>query len=178
MDLWQLPREAVLEGAIYPIAWDWRTAMEILTLLEDGRLPEWVRWYRAVKRFFRTDVPDRLVGEAARWMAEFLQAGQTGTPGRKLFDWQQDAAEILADVNRVAGVEVRDTDVHWWTFLGWFHAIGEGQFSMLVGIRAKLARGEKLTAQEQEFCRRNPSRVRLAPPPDPERARLEALLET
>jgi len=87
-------------------------------------------------------------------------------------DWQQDAMEIISDINRVAGREVRETDVHWWTFLAWFHAIGEGQLSALVSLRTKLARGEKLSDAEREFYMADPQKVRLAVPDSPEKQAL------
>ena len=83
--------------------------------------------------------------EAMEKMSLFLCAGRPEKPGPKLLDWEHDAPLIVADVNRVAGTEVRSMEfLHWWTFLGWFHALGEGQLSTVVAIRGKLARGKKL----------------------------------
>ena len=82
---------------------------------------------------------------------------------------------IVADVNRVAGREIRELEfVHWWTFLSWFHAIGEGQLSALVALRTKLARGEKLTEAERAYYAADPQKVRLQKPYD---ADAKALLE-
>ena len=68
----------------------------------------------------------------------------------------------MSDVNRVAGREIRDEAfVHWWTFLSWFHAIGEGQLSTLVSIRDKLRRGKKLEKWEQDFYRKHREQVEL-----------------
>ena len=84
--------------------------------------------------------------------------------GPKLLDWQQDADAIIAGVNKAAGQEIRSLPfVHWWTFLSWFHAMGEGQLSTLVTIREKLARGKRLEGWEKEFYRENKSRVDLKP---------------
>ena len=50
---------------------------------------------------------------------------------------------IIADINKVAGTEVRSLSfLHWWTFLSFFHAIGEGQLSTLISIREKLRTGK------------------------------------
>ncbi len=69
---------------------------------------------------------------------------------------------IVADVNKVAGVEVRAVEfLHWWTFMAYFHAIGEGQLSTLVSIRDKLRRGKKLEKWEQEYYRKNKDKVDL-----------------
>ena len=77
-------------------------------------------------------------------------------------DWNQDAKEIVADVNKVAGQEIRAMPyLHWWTFLSYFHAIGEGQFSTIVSIRDKMRKGKQLEKWEKEFYRDNKSKVDL-----------------
>ena len=69
---------------------------------------------------------------------------------------------IVAEVNKVAGQEIRALPfVHWWTFLAWFHAIGEGQLSTLVGIREKLRKGKKLEAYEKDYYRKHKKTVDL-----------------
>lgn len=169
MNLWTLPRSLELGGKEFPIRWGWQDVMAVLAELDADR-PEWVCWFRAVKRFYAEPVPAHLLGEAAEKLSGFITAGQSAQSGLKLMDWQLDALEIVADINRVAGREVRSENVHWWTFLGWFHAIGEGRLSELVALRAKLARGEKLEPFEQEFYRRNRSRIRLRRPSEEEAA--------
>ena len=68
----------------------------------------------------------------------------------------------VADVNKVAGTEIRAIPfLHWWTFMAYFNAIGEGQLSTLVSIRDKLRRGKKLEKWEQEYYRKNKERVDL-----------------
>ena len=79
-----------------------------------------------------------------------------------MLDWQQDAGVIIAEVNKVAGQEIRALPyIHWWTFLSWFHGIGEGQLSTVVSIRQKRAEGKKLSDWEADFCRRNKALVEL-----------------
>ena len=97
------------------------------------------------------------------YLAQFITCGQQDDKlAPKLIDWEQDAQPIIADVNKVAGTEIRALPfLHWWTFMAWFNAIGEGQLSMLVTIRDKLRRGKKLEKHEQEYYRQNRSRVDL-----------------
>lgn len=177
-DLWSLPKQAVIGGKSYDLYTDFRDILELMGYLEDEALPVYFRWQIALGLFYRQPVPPEDQAEAMEYLARFLAPGPAPKPGPKRMDWQQDAQAILADVNRVAGKEVRqEAYVHWWTFLSWFHAIGEGQLSYLVALRDKLRRGEKLTAQEAEFYRRNPQRVRLRDSPaDAQKARLEKLL--
>ena len=62
----------------------------------------------------------------------------------------------MADINRVAGCEVRALPfLHWWTFLAYFRGIGEGQLSAVVGIREKRRKGKKLDEWERDFYREN-----------------------
>ena len=69
---------------------------------------------------------------------------------------------IVADVNKVAGTEIRALPfLHWWTFVSYFNAIGEGQLSTLVSIREKLRKGKKLEKREQEYYRKNKDKVDL-----------------
>jgi len=181
-DLWQLPQELTVGGRAYPIRADFRQVLRVLEVLEDPALPEFLRWQVALNLFYREDIPRQHRQEAASVLADFLTCGQESTPGPKLLDWQQDAALIISDVNRVAGKELRQEGfVHWWTFLGWFHAIGEGQLRDVVGIRDKCSRGRPLEPWEQEFYRRNRDRVdlkrRCTPDQRQEKQRLIAMLE-
>lgn len=176
MDLWTLP-EALWVGERYiPINWEWRAVLGVLAILGEEAKPLWQRWFAAVDAFYAEPVPNRLLRPAVAQMEQFITQGRPAQPGPKLFDWQADAAEILSDLNRVAGRELRKESMHWWTFLGFFHAIGEGRFAELVALRQKLSRGEKLTDGEREFCRLYPHRVRLPQPPDPQREALEKML--
>jgi hypothetical protein len=161
---------------------DFRLCLRLLQFLEASPLPEMLRWRVAIRTFFREPVPEALEGEAMEYLAGFLSGGRAaGRPGPKLLDWQLDAPAIMAGVNRVAGTEVRSLPrLHWWTFLSWFHGIGEGQVSALVSIRDKLQRGKKLEGWEKEFYRQNRDRIQLKKKYSPQellqRQRLEQLL--
>lgn len=161
---WQLPREAAIGDQIFRIRADYRDILEIFGYLQDPDLPEFLRWQVALTLFYEEPVPENLWQQAAEYFVWFVGCGrrEPQTPGPKLLDWEQDAEAIVADVNRAAGQEIRSLKfLHWWTFMSWFHAIGEGQVSALVGIREKLRRGQKLEGWEKNFYSRNRSRVEL-----------------
>lgn len=160
--LWQLPVQKELGGRVYDLHADYREILDIFACLEDPDLPEQVRWLVALELFYGQQVPTEDRQEAMEYLAYFLSCGQEGKPGPRLLDWQQDADAIIAGVNQAAGQEVRALPfVHWWTFLSWFHAIGEGQLSTLVSIRDRLRRGKKLEPWQKEFYRENKHRVEL-----------------
>lgn len=181
-ELWQLPVEAGIGGRTYPLHTDFRDVLEIISYLEDGELPEFLRWQIAVGLFFEGGVPEDHWQEAMEFLAAFIRCGEPDRPGPKLIDWQQDAPLIIADINRVSGQEVRAVKyMHWWTFLSWFHGIGQGQLSTVVAIREKLRKGKKLEDWERQFYRENKDRVdlkrRYTRQEIAERERLERLLK-
>lgn len=163
MTPWALPESAEIGGVNYQLNTDFRDILEIMQYLNDPDRPEYLRWRIAVALFYEGDVPDECQQEAMEYLADFIACGEKGTkPGPRLLDWEQDAQAIVTDVNKVAGMEIRALQhLHWWTFLSWFQAIGEGQLSTIVSIRDKLRRGKKLDKWEQEYYRKNKARIDL-----------------
>lgn len=161
---WELPKEAVIGGRRYHLHTDYREVLEIFSYLQDEALPEFIRWHIALALFYEEQIPEGDFPAAAEYFCRFINCGreEPQNPGPQLLDWERDAQEIVADVNKVAGQEVRSLPyLHWWTFLGWFLGIGEGNLSRLVSIRDKLHRGKKLEDWEKEYYRRNRDRVNL-----------------
>lgn len=180
MNAWSLPQKAILDGKAYRLHTDYRDILEIIEYLENPDLPEYLRWRIALALFYEEEIPVDSRPAAMEYLADFIACGST-KPGPKLLDWEQDAASIVADVNKAAGMEIRAAPyLHWWTFLSYFHAIGEGQLSSLVTIRDKLRRGKPLEKWEQAFYRDNRERIELkrrySAGEMEQRARLEALL--
>ena len=75
----------------------------------------------------------------------------------KLIDWGMDSQMICSAINKVANKEVRaEPYIHWWTFMGYYSAVGESLLSTVITIRDKMVRGKKLEKHEKEFRRDNP----------------------
>lgn len=163
MSLWELPKSAVIGGKEYEIRTDFRKILQIIEGLNNPDTPEWIRWHIAIGSFFVEKIPAEHSREAMDYLANFISyQEQESKPGPILMDWNQDAKEIVSDVNKVAGQEIRAMPyLHWWTFLSYFHAIGEGQFSTIVSIRDKMRKGKQLEKWEKEFYRDNKSKVDL-----------------
>ena len=163
MGLWNLPTSACIGGREYSIHADYRDILEIFQYLDDPDRPEYIRWKIALALFYEGEIPKAHFQEAMEYLTDFISCGERDSkPAPKLLDWEQDAQVIVADVNKVAGTEIRALPfLHWWTFLSYFQAIDEGQLSTLVSIRDKLRRGKKLEKWEQEYYRTNKDRVDL-----------------
>lgn len=160
---WSLPTEAVFGGKVYRLNTDFRDILEIFSYFNDPDLPDYLKWRIALALFYEEPVEQPHQQQAMDYLARFIGGGQEACPpGPRLLDWEQDADMIAADVNRAAGREIRSLKyLHWWTFLSFFHAIGQGQLSTVVAIRDKLARGKKLEDWEKTFYRENKHRVDL-----------------
>lgn len=183
MDGYCLPVKTLLGDEEFSIHADFRDILEIFSYLEDPSLPEMIRWRIAVALFYDREVPNEKLQQAMEYLAFFIAGGEKETGGsvRKLLDWEQDSGMIIAEVNRVCHQEVRALPfLHWWTFLGWFHTIGQGQLSTVVALRDKLQRGKKLEGWEKDFYRENKGKVDLKKRYTPEeleqKLALEALL--
>ena len=140
----------------------------------------------AMRLFYPTfaEMPQTCWPQATDFLARFLAAGrrEQARPGPPLMDWQQDAPLIAAGISRAAGQDVRTLPyLHWWSFLAWFDAIGEGSFATVVAIRDKLRRGKRLENWELDFYRTHRAAVELRSPASPaqevEKQRLLALLQ-
>ena len=166
LSLWQLPKTATFGDKTYGLNTDFRDILEIFSYFDKQDLPAFMRWQIALGLFYREPVLPEHRQEAMEYLACFITAGrQICHTGHKLIDWQQDGDLIIADVNRVAGTELREKPyIHWWTFLSWFHAIGQGQLSALVSVRDALHRGAKLEPWQKDYYRDNRSRVLLQKP--------------
>lgn len=180
---WGLPVQTKIQDRVYDLQADFRDVLEVIGWLQNPELPEFIRWQVALGLFYKQDVAPEHSREAMAYLGWFLTGGnpEGDKPGPKLLDWEQDAAAIISDVNKTAGQEIRALPfLHWWTFLSWFHGIGEGQVSALVSIRDKLQRGKKLEGWEKEFYRQNRDRIQLKKKYSPQellqRQRLEQLL--
>lgn len=164
MTQWTLPLEAEIGGVSYKIYADYRDILNIIRHLDDPHEPEFIRWLVALALFYDEEIPAESQADAIEYLVRFINCGKTEdpVPAPRLLDWEKDAQIIVADVNKVAGCEIRVLPfLHWWTFVAYFNAIGEGQLSTLVSIRDKLSRHVKLEKWERDFYRKNRSLVDL-----------------
>lgn len=164
MNNWGLPVTAAIGGHEYKINADFRDVLEIVDVLSDQEKHSSVRILVSLSLFYDDfeQMPPKDHEEALRWMMDFIDCGEPddGAHHAKLIDWEQDRMIIAAEVNKVAGTEVRALEfLHWWSFIGYFNGIGEGPLSYIVGIRDKLRRGKPLEKHEREYYNKNRSRV-------------------
>ena len=146
---------------------DYRTIISIIDVASDHEFNDNEKMVTAIIMFYEdvndiADVyytfPDMV--EAYNAIMRFISMNNTNVGNEtkhKLIDWVQDEQLITSAINNVAGTEIRALPyLHWWTFIGYYMAVGESALSTVVGIRSKLAEHKKLAKHELKFKRDNP----------------------
>jgi len=168
--MYELPTTITIQDTIYTIQnnGDYRMVLDCFQVLNDIELSDNERILAFLLIFYEdfNDIESvlSLDQETIKALVDnaflFFNCGQKHSPAEtnyKTIDWEDDEQLISAAVNKVAGKEVRaESYIHWWTFMGYFSAIGDGALATVVGIRSKIAKGKKLEKYEQEFRRDNP----------------------
>ena len=168
--MYALPITFDIEGKTYHIRdkGDYRMVLECFNALNDVELSEMERIITSIFIFYSDfeGVEDVLLlyekelEELISKMFDFMNCGgqQAGSKTDfKAVDWEADEQLICSAINNVANTEIRSVEYcHWWTFMGYYCAIGESPLSTVVGIRSKIAKGKKLEKYENEFRRDNP----------------------
>lgn len=168
--MYELPITVTVNDTIYAIRnnGDYRMVLDCFQVLNDIELSENERILACLIIFYEdfNDIESvlSLDGEAIKSLLDnaflFFNCGKEHAQGEtnyKTIDWETDSQLISSAVNKVAGKEIRaETYLHWWTFMGYFNAVGESALSTVVGIRSKIAKGKKLEKYEAEFRRNNP----------------------
>ena len=164
MNGWELPTTVSVKETSYRIHADYRDILGVLEQLNDPETAGAIGIYVALNLFYEDfqKLSPADYREAWEKLCWFINGGEeeSAGPAIKRVDWEQDRNLIVADINKVAGTEVRSLPFcHWWTFLAWFCAIGEGQLSAVVSIREKLRKGKALDEWERDCFRENRERI-------------------
>lgn len=168
--MYELPITISIGENIYSIRnnGDYRMVLDVFTALNDVELSETERIFSSIMIFYPDfeeakvvlSCTEELITELVNKMFNFINCNQTNPGARtemKLVDWDGDEQLICSGINNVAKTEIRNVEYcHWWTFMGYYFAIGESPLSTVVGIRNKIAKGKKLEKYETEFRRDNP----------------------
>lgn len=167
--MYSLPTSLSVDGQDYTIRerGDFRMVLDCFSALEDIELTKDERIISALIIFiedFQTvedvlQLPD--IKGVYEGMVRFFNCGQDRDVGanvnHKVLDWEKDSNLICSAVNNVAGTEIRALDyLHWWTFMGYYTAVGQCALSTVVAIRHKIANNKKLQPYEKEFRKENP----------------------
>lgn len=165
---YELPTSVILNSTAHTIRkdGDFRMVLDCFRVLQDNELDEKERILACLVIFYEeldgiesiNQLDD--IEEAVKQMFSFFNCSESINGIRtetKVIDWDKDSLMIISAINNVAGKEIRaEKYVHWWTFMGYYMAIGDCPLAHIVNIRRKLFKGKKLEKYEQEYINDNP----------------------
>lgn len=167
--MYELPISIEVNGREYKIRnrADYRMILSCFDALNDEELTPYERTMAALIIFYEDfneldDVADwKDLDEGIQKMYDFFNCNQPEIKqshnSYNLIDWNADANLICSAINVVAQKEIRaEKYMHWFTFFGYYMAIGECVLTSIITIRYKIASGTKLEKHEQKFKEENP----------------------
>ena len=165
---YELPTTLCVDGKEYEInrKGDYRIILDIISVFCDQDLTDQQKAYCALSIFYNFNIPENIESALAE-MKRFIDCGEDtaedNTHVKPRMDWEHDFNLIISPINKALGYEVRMADyLHWWTFVGGYMEIdGDCQFAMILNIRKKLSKGQKLEKWEREFYQSNRNRVNI-----------------
>ena len=167
--MYSIPTYVDIDGTQFHIRnnGDYRMVLDCFSALNDAELNTDERLLASLIIFYEdiSDIEDlskfESIETAVKKMFDFFNCGSDNSGAKsvpyKLVDWDGDSQLICSAINKVANTEIRALDyLHWWTFMGYYSAIGECPLSTIVDIRDKIMRGKKLEKYEREYRQNNP----------------------
>lgn len=102
-----------VDGNTFSIYTDYRRILRILRLLDDPNVLDTDKHIVMMTLFFKDKIPPEPY-EAFKW---FVSCGiERESSGEKDFDFEQDACEIYAAFMQLYGIDLIETDMHYWRF--------------------------------------------------------------
>ena len=166
--MYQIPTSLEFNGGEHKICndGDYRMVLDCFSALNDSEIDEQQRLMACLVIFYDEiiELEDlKKLGDlniATQKMFDFFRCNQPEAPQAfvyRLIDWKQDEQMICSAINPIANQEIRSMPyLHWWTFMGYYNAIGKSVLSTVVSIRNKLMRGDKMEKWERKFKIENP----------------------
>lgn len=169
--MYSLTTSITIDGEEFSITenGDFRMVLDCFKALGDEEMSEDFRVLACLLIFYNkfnsisdvNEYPKETIQALVTEMYKFFNCGREQTIGvvskKPLIDWDGDSNIICSAINNVAGKEVRaEAYLHWWTFMGYYMAVGESVLSTVVSIRNKIITHQKLEKWEQDFKKENP----------------------
>ena len=164
--MFSLPTTVEIDGRSYEIRTDFRTILEIFTMLDDPDLSDGDKT-EALLRMFYIERPSDSEAAITAFVsfADPRGSGNKEKPHTRLISWSQDFDLMVAPINHILNAECRSLPyLHWRTFLAAYLEIPpESVFARVLRIREKLRTGKKLEKYERSWYNRNRDLVHLKP---------------
>lgn len=149
-----LPTKIKVNGIVYDINYDYRTAINILLAFEDNDLMYQEKVYIMLKNLYKDDILESDIDEAIMKAIKFLDLGKEYEEKPiepRTYSFSKDGNYIFTGINSSHHIDVeKEHDLHWWKFMAMFMDMSsECTFGELVYYRKRKQEG-KLSKEEKE----------------------------
>lgn len=166
-----LPESVSIKHTEYQVRSSFRDCLRIMLAFEDSELTKREKMQVLLSMYMGLPKDIEEAIKQANW---FLNCGEEGksTSGPRVYSFAKDAPMIFAAFKQVHGIDLTQTDLHWWQFTALFQAViahQENAFGQLVTLRHKLKTGSA-TKEERDAARKIPDLIDI---PDADARTLE-----
>jgi hypothetical protein len=133
-----LPEEISVNGVRYPIRTDFRRWILITKLFGEEMLPIGRKLALAAEIAGMKEIPGD-PDAFGRALLEFASCGQRadGSGGEAVFDFYEDGDAIWSGFYRIYGMDLTETDLHWWKFMALLRGLpADTEFMGRVALRS------------------------------------------
>ena len=154
-----LPEAVEVDGNVFSINASFRIVLKILRVIEADDILDWQKPFIMLNEFFGKNQPEPQAGIDAfmRFLYRDKVIKRESTDRPPAFDYEIDAQEIYASFLILYGIDLLDSDIHWWQFC----ALLDGAIWADSPIGKKVRRREELRKADPSKCD-DPQAVREA----------------
>ena len=174
-----LPDSVLIDGAEYPINTDFRVSIAFEEIILSGRALEQEAMVKALQMYY-PDIPLNITAAVER-LLWFYQCGKEGEKGagsansKRIYSFEYDSEYIYAAFLDQYGIDLQETNLHWWKFKALFHALKEdNQIVKIMGYRA-VSITNKMSKEQKDFYRSMKKQYEI-PVSKSEREKLDSIL--
>lgn len=157
-----LPETVEVDGSAFHIDWCFRNILRILRMLEDDEVAESHRPALLLKWFYRDGAPQDVEAAINAFMW-FLHRGDvpSGDPSGEppVFDHEQDAVEVYSSFVALYGIDLFESNMHWWQFCALLDGAMTSDTSLSAKIRLRMKDASK--CDEPEKVRKAQDAIRI-----------------
>lgn len=132
-----LPDTVMVNGSAFSVNTSFRVILRTLRLLDDESVPDRLKLAMLLEQFYGKHIP-RDIEAAVKAYQIFVRRGEmtenkpSTTP--PVFDFEQDAPEVYASFLSLYGLDLLESEMHWWQF----SALLDGAFRVDSALSEKI----------------------------------------
>lgn len=156
-----LPKKVDIDGRSFDINYDFRTSILFEIMIQDDEVDDTTKYINALNLYYPI-IPQNKE-KAIEKILWFYKGGRKSDVYKKgdrcaftsdlIYSYDYDDEYIYASFLDQYGVDLQESDMHWWKFRAMFKSLKkDNEFVKIMGYRA-MNISNKMTKEEQQFYR-------------------------